>query len=336
MLVVERSGYEGPRVGEHLTPDARPLLESLGLWEGFGAGSHRPSSGVSAAWGSHRLNQLDYMFNVHGTGFSLDRARFDRALADVAVAAGADLVADARLVALARATDGWRARVAAEARPEAQVAARFLVDATGRAASIGRRLGGARRVTDQLVALCGWLPAGPSTEREVDRLLVEAVDSGWWYATGLPGGRRVAVFLSDRDLVPHDEAAARLAWTRGLARTRHVRTLLDGRESPDTFRVRAANSYVMEPLVGRRWLAVGDAASAFDPLSSMGILKALTGAMRAADAVAGALAGDQTYAEAYAEHEVQEFRRYLEERRRFYGRELRWTDQPFWRRRQSE
>jgi flavin-dependent dehydrogenase len=335
VLLLERSRYEGPRVGEHLTPDTQPLLESLGLWERFRAGSHRPSSGVSAAWGSERLNQLDYVFSIYGAGWNLDRARFDRMLADAAVAAGAELILDARLVALKSNGEGWHARLVGGARGDDRLSARFLVDATGRAASVARRLGSERRVIDQLVALCAWLPPGPSIERETERLLVEAMDAGWWYATGLPGGRRVAVFLSDRDLLPHGPAAARLAWTQALARTRHVQTLLDGCGSPDTFRLRPANSYILDPLAGPRWLAVGDAASALDPLSSMGILKSLLSGMRAASAVSRCLAGDEGEVAAYAEQEGREFRRYLDERREFYERERRWRDHPFWRSRQS-
>ena len=332
--MLERSRYEGPRVGEHLTPDTQPLLESLGLWERFRAGSHRPSTGVSAAWGSDRLNQLDYLFSIYGTGWNLDRAQFDLMLADAAVAAGTELIIGARLVSLEQSDERWRARMVGGARGDERLRARFLVDATGRAAAVARRLGSERRVIDELLALCAWLSPGPSTDRETERLLVEAVDAGWWYAAGLPGGRRVAVFLSDRDFLPHGAAAARLAWTQGLARARHVQALLDGCDSPETFRLRAANSYILEPLTGPRWLAVGDAASALDPLSSMGILKSLLSGMRAASAIARCLAGDDADVAAYAEHEAREFTRYLGERRQLYGRERRWPDHPFWRRRQ--
>ena len=51
---------------------------------------------------------------------------------------------------------------------------------------------------------------------------------------------------------------------------------------------------------GDGWVAAGDAACAFDPLSGQGIFKALDGGMRAAEAVAlfaGELAEDLPYVE---------------------------------------
>jgi hypothetical protein len=42
---------------------------------------HLPSHGIQAAWGSAELFDTDFIFNPYGTGWHLDRRRFDAMLA---------------------------------------------------------------------------------------------------------------------------------------------------------------------------------------------------------------------------------------------------------------
>src|SRR5215470_6155457 len=86
--VVERTSYEAARVGEHLSPDCQPVLESLALWARFIDSGHLPSDGIRVAWGGDSLYERDYMFSPYGRGWNLDRRRFDATLAADAAAAG--------------------------------------------------------------------------------------------------------------------------------------------------------------------------------------------------------------------------------------------------------
>src|SRR5207247_2461927 len=75
-----------------------------------------------------------------------------------------------------------------------EIHARVLVDATGRAAAVARRLGARRLCHDRLVCAYAVLDG----ERAEDgRSLVESCRDGWWYATPLPGGRALAGFFTD-------------------------------------------------------------------------------------------------------------------------------------------
>jgi flavin-dependent dehydrogenase len=335
VVVIERSRYEEPRVGEHLPPDAQPVLEQLGLWERFRAGPHLPSPGVSAAWGGEAFREQDYLFSPYGQGWNLDRGAFDAMLADAARTAGADVLTATHLASIERDAGTWRARLAGGARDGHTLAARFVVDATGRAAALARRFGSRRRAHDNLVGLCAWLPRGTHA-REDRRLVVEAAEIGWWYTTLLPGDRRVAVLLTDRDLMPAGTAGARALWTDQLARTRTIRARVGTSGIPASFRLRAANTYMLDRVTGESWLAAGDAASAFDPLSSMGILKGLRNGVAAAGALARSLAGEEHALAAYAREVEGEFTRYLRDRHQVYARERRWADAPFWSRRAGD
>jgi hypothetical protein len=95
-------------------------------------------------------------------------------------------------------------------------------------------------------------------------------------------------------------------------------------------RLALARSHLLHPVAGPRWLAIGDAASSFDPLSSQGIAKALRAGLRAADVIR---TGRD---EAYGQQIAAEFERYLETREHFYRIEARWPQHPFWNRRHGK
>jgi flavin-dependent dehydrogenase len=86
--------------------------------------------------------------------------------------------------------------------------------------------------------------------------------------------------------------------------------------------------------VGAGWIAAGDAALAFDPLSSQGILTALYTGMRAAEAVVATHHGDRVALAHYAARIDAIAATYHQQLRQYYAIEQRWHDAPFWRKRQ--
>ena len=120
-------------------------------------------------------------------------------------------------------------------------------------------------------------------------------------------------------------------WRRALGETRHVGPLLataafDGRPQA----LEACGSRLDRPC-GERWIACGDAALAFDPISGQGIFAALHGGMSAGRAVHEALDGRGAGLEAYASRLQEVRRRYLLRCSATYRSERRWPEEPFWR-----
>jgi len=54
VVVLERSGYEHPRIGDTLPPEARVPLASLGVWDRFLEQRHGPAPGTLSVWGQAR------------------------------------------------------------------------------------------------------------------------------------------------------------------------------------------------------------------------------------------------------------------------------------------
>jgi flavin-dependent dehydrogenase len=325
------------KIGEALPPAARPLLRDLRILDELGSDGHLPSYGTVAAWGDDEPAGMDFVFDPNGHGWHLDRVRFEARLRDAAGGAGAVIREATKVEQASRAHDGrWTLGLSDR---RGRVTTRALVDATGRPAVLARQRGARRHRDDRLVCVFAVFAASPRDEDT--RTLVEAVRDGWWYAALVPGGRRVVAFMTDADLA--DRALrTRAGFTAAVGATAHVaRTLWKGTSEPAELAARmdfgprtaAAHSSLLESPAGRGWVAVGDAALAYDPLSSQGILTALVTGQEGGRALHGFLAGEKDAIPAYVARVAAIAGAYRVNRERFYALERRWPDAEFWRRR---
>src|SRR5436190_975227 len=79
--------------------------------------------------------------------------------------------------------------------------ATWLIDVTGRRASVARRLGLKREILDQMVAIHRTPTAANGADQD-GLLFLEALPHGWWYSVLIPSRRRVFSFQTDADLLP--------------------------------------------------------------------------------------------------------------------------------------
>jgi 2-polyprenyl-6-methoxyphenol hydroxylase-like FAD-dependent oxidoreductase len=166
--------------------------------------------------------------------------------------------------------------------------------------------------------------------------LVEAVRSGWWYSARLPDEKLMVVYFTDCDLLDH-KVLKTSGWFALLRETEHTSNrVLEGDYSPLAKpHMLAAHGARLDVVSGERWLAVGDAAAAYDPLSSYGISSALGAGFYAASAIVDFLAGNQDALPAYRRIIEQSYAQYLSLHQDYYALERRWPDELFWRRRQE-
>ena len=352
VLLVAGSDDAGFKVGEGLPPNARSLLRDLGVLERVLADGHRASPGACAFWGDASPHANDFLFHLHGHGLQLDRSHFDAMLRDAAAQAGAQVVPDAfvriltagdaahpNIIAL-RSVDARRVDTRSHA-ATGSIEADWLIDATGRAASLARALGARKIAHDTQIAFHQRLRSARDDDHD-GRTWVEAVRDGWWYSVLLPSRERLIAFITDADLCDH----RRLLNDDGLWRARagapalHALCMAHGYAPATRASGADASGCHLDHAAGMRWLAVGDAALAFDPLSSKGISNAMYTGLRAADALLRHARGDHPHGDVaaidgYARHLLDIHRVYREQLRAFHAMEARWPDAPYWSRRQA-
>jgi flavin-dependent dehydrogenase len=274
----------------------------------------------------------EYYATVPGRGINLRRELFDESLAQRAEQAGATLRFGTRLQALTREVDGYTATLRGPDGPTT-LRADLVVDASGRRAVAARELGATRHRYDGLIGLLGRVEGCTPTD-EPGRVHIESVEDGWWYGVVLPGGSLLATFMTDAALVRQYPCAAPDVWKKRLETSRLLGPLArTGRWSGRLAAFDAATQSV-ELEERPNFLPVGDAATAYDPLSSWGITKGILDGHAGAEALARELGGEPG---AVADHRARRLRDFESHRARqldFYRAETRWTRSPFWRSRQ--
>jgi flavin-dependent dehydrogenase len=337
VTVVDSGESQRDKVGETIAPSARALFESLGLMEGFLAQHHLPCYANRSAWGSRRLEEQHFIAEPFGHGWHLDRKRFDGYLLGAARNAGATVQSQASVTAFEPQAAGWLLRVTAETSRDTAIATRWVIDATGRSSWFARRLGVARRVDDRLVGLVGFLGASPRRFEDTTTL-VEAVSDGWWYSALLPDSRLVAVYFTDADFVEGSGANRPDFWRQRMSEARGTSARIGrhGGVLPANVRVANAGSACLETVAGANWLAVGDAAMSYDPLTSSGIVAAMGGGSEGAASIQQAIGGDDGALGRYERRIHEAYERYRRMLSAYYHEEKRWADRPFWKRRSAD
>jgi flavin-dependent dehydrogenase len=335
VAVVERSAAPAPRIGESLPAAARRLFSDMGLLESFLGQGHAPCYGNRSVWGDPHPREIDSLRDADGHGWHLDRVRFEQWLRDAAVSRGAELIVPATVERIERDGDGWSVDIA-RGSDVVTLYPKIVIDAAGRAAPLARRLGAQTRVEDRLI--CGWIYGRDEGDGGRGLTFVEATVDGWWYTAPMPNGRRVLAFHTDADLPAARIASDRDALLASARSTNELSALLDaaGFVAEETSGFTAAHTSILEPCAGPGFLAAGDAALAFDPLSSQGLLNALFTGLAAAEAADSHLRGDAEALSRYRATIAGIASAYRDHLALWYGMERRWPDAPFWKRRHSE
>ncbi|GJJ10927.1 hypothetical protein Clacol_005156 [Clathrus columnatus] len=289
MQIQDPSKFQSSKIGESLPAEARRILPHLHpnvlsqLEQDTLGGIHSKCTGTASAWASSELQESFAIMNPFGSSWHLDRAAFDESLRSIvkSVCAKKNLE-KTKFTGVEKSKQKWT--VSAKdpgSGVEQQYQAKWVVDASGRKASLGRALGAKTIKNDSLFATYALF-----TSLSIDndhRTLIEATETGWWYTSQLSNQTRVVVYHTD-DRDPSSKQARKWGGFLDLlyGNTQHISDLLSGNDYQPVLDgnfprgTPACSSYLEPPGdESQCWIAVGDAAMAFDPLSSQGMITAM-------------------------------------------------------------
>lgn len=322
--VLDRPRRSRPATIESLPAAALPLLERLGLRGEFLADGHPQVRANRSCWAGPQPLERPALLDAYGQGWHLDRARFDAMLRQGVLRAGVSFL-EARVAATSYQQGAFGVELTSPGGDRAELRARGIVDATGRGAAAARALGARLVCAQRLIAVCAQSVRSASSAESDAVSFVEATQEGWWYSAPTRAGPYAVQFFTQPAL-----------WRKSRDIAAHLRLApltseRVGALSSGAPRVCSARSAYASPCAGPGWVAVGDAACAYDPLAASGLMMALRSGLRAAHALACWLSEGQTSAlDRYARMQRAAFDRYWVQRMRLYALERRWPRSPFW------
>jgi flavin-dependent dehydrogenase len=246
--------------------------------------------------------------------FQVPRARWDELLLRHAEESGVIVREGHRAVDAAFEPDGVTLRYAGPDGVEQTTRVAALVDASGRAGFLARKLG--RYEHDpmlQLVAVHAQYEGVPRAEGRPagDIRVLTRPDVGWIWLIPISETVTSVGAVVPKELHRREaKATAEECLDHYLHTTPASPAVMQSARRVSAARFDADYSYLATKMAGDRWVAVGDSGAFLDPIFSTGVLLAMQGGLEAAAAIdAGLRAGDLS-ARRFARYERTVRKRY--------------------------
>lgn len=324
--VVEAQLHPSNKPGEALPPNAKPLLKKLGLTHLVEDPKHIHYYGNKVRWGTDDLQEKEFLRDIYGYGYLLDRIYFENQLRAHLKKNGADFFEGYKLKKLVNESEGLEMSI--EKGGEVHTFnPRFIVDATGRKASVCHQLGNSKLQLDTQFVLTFSVSLKAEIERQI---YVESTENGWWYAAPKSATELTLMFFTLKEIIPSKPNLPAFLRTELDASPHLSQWIQQETLDFDNVKLMPSGTSKLEVPYGKNWLAVGDAAYSFDPISSYGITSALASGFYGGNALASALQQQEDAFLTYRYVMETAFEAYLEKLALYYGQEKRWGDSVYW------
>lgn len=322
VVVIERERFPRYQIGESLLSATLPILAHTGVLPKVERAGFVKKPGGTFLWGSHAA-PWTFFFREDPGGYEhayhVIRAEFDEILLRHAESLGAEvrecesaieIETAGPCVVRTRAADGV----------EREIESRYVVDASGQHALLGRAEG-LREFNPffKNLAIWSYWSGAERLEGEArDTVLSAAYDDGWfWYIPLHDGTMSVGTVIDAARFRERSQGGGlEPLYEQLVARCPAIATRVAPGERVGPVRVIRDYSYSSKNFVVGRALLAGDAACFIDPIFSTGVHLACLAGLLAADALDDALDGRADEAEALAGYETR-YRAAFERYRRF-------------------
>lgn len=308
-------------LAETLPPSALVLLEELNLLAVFEATAIRKTYGYHSLWGNTQLQTTDFFYsNPFKFGLKLNK----QATLDVLKKEVGDSVLSYNQMHEIKRADAEICVTIRQNKAQQTIKGKWIVDATGRNRALLHSLNIPIKDHDDIMAFSCHLPKTdhPTLIHDV---YTESFAQGWGIVSALSEQKQVMTLFTRKSNGIHQNLSQYDYWNEILADTLYLKDFL-AEKPPIQIIGKKANSSAPQAFSSNNWIAIGDAAFTFDPLSSHGITNAIYTAKKALQLITDpAYNSDQHQADF---HEI--FSAYLTSKNGMYQQEQRWPEEAFW------
>ncbi|PKG41476.1 FAD-dependent monooxygenase [Psychroflexus sp. MES1-P1E] len=332
VLVIEGQAIGDELIGENCPPNTILLLKQLRVAKAFYKGNHAPCPGYASVWGRADVGYNDFIVNPLGPSWRLDRKAFDSMLADEARRLSAQIHWSTQFLDAIKVEKGYALRLRDRiANAEYKVNARFVVDASGANSRFAKAIGISKIIEDRLFAsirIASIAKGKPSKQ-----IQIEAVPEGWWYNAALPDNRIITMMLSEKENIAALQDSQHEGFEAQLANTTFIAERLKKLKLKEhQYYTRPVYSGILPVIEGKDWVAIGDAASSYDPIAAYGIYKGISDGIRVTSKILAFFNGEEEL-NSFSAFVNERYVNYKKNRDYVYAIEQRWYDAPFWNKR---
>ena len=284
VLLLEKSHFPRHVVGESLLPSMMPILEDFGLLEEVEALNFPRKTGGTFIWGKSD-EPWDVFFSNNPFlpfpyAYHVDRAVFDEILLNHAKNVGATVREGVEVTGAVKDEDGRVCGVTwtDNAGQQQESRASFVVDASGRAAVLGRQVN--KRVYDDQMRQVAFYTyykdiVGPPELRE-GHVIIESCPRGWFWYIPMHGsalGDASVGLVTGREFKDEYAAMGKEAFfAKALEDAPYTQGMLGPRaEQVQPMRSIVDWAYTCTQAAGPGYFLAGDAAAFLDPMLSTGV-----------------------------------------------------------------
>jgi flavin-dependent dehydrogenase len=313
LVTREMSGSPLP---ESIPPSCGKLFDLLGIRDVIDAAGFARTTGNSVWWGSGDLRVEQFAGGERG--WQVTAHALESILQDAARAAHARIRCD---------------RVTLDSIPTDPA---FILDCTGRTGVIARSRGWRQHESDRrtVALVAAWRPAAPWAIPDPTHTVLESYADGWAWSVPSPDGHRfVTVMVDPRTSDLARGEPARTVYLTEIAKTVRFAQLLEHASMSGGPWGWDCSMYGSTRYADDTTLIVGDAGSFIDPLSSIGVKKALASGWLAAVAAHTALVRPEMRATAFdffAAREAEVYASFRSLTMRFLASAAVAHTNPFW------
>ncbi len=312
VALFEREVFPRFKVGESLVPATMLLLQRLGALDPVARGGFQVKYGASFLDQETGLGHDFYFLKGMpwpNWTYNVPRAQFDTILLEHSRKQGVTVYQPATVARVSLDAEGVDLGVET-AGEHTDYRARFLVDASGRDAFLASREGRRRRVPNlgKVALFAHYRGADRFPGIQEGNIRLYLFNGGWfWWIPFTNDVTSVGAVLHARTVREHAGTPEDL-FESVVRRCDAVREHL-GRAERVTPIHRVANfAYTNTPIVGDRFLSVGDAIAFIDPIFSSGVFIAMRSGELAAETILAAFASDRFSARRFARYERRVWR----------------------------
>ncbi len=287
-----------------------------------------------SAWGTNDWTYNDSINNLEGGGWHILRHKFDAALRQIAKQNGATFFSSKLNNITPKAENNFRYQVTLQNNSSKNlpkmISSKWIVDASGRSSCVLKKMGVIHQQFENQMAAIAWLKPKQNDMDKTTR--IKSVEKGWWYTAPLPDESRVVSFHG----LPNEVAAMvknNELFTQQFNAANIYQYSINSLDIVEGIKAKYAHVSLADKFAGENWLAVGDAALSFDPLSSQGIFFALYSGIRGAETIAAATEAPNNLngiLDSYKEKVKSVFVQNQQMRKLHYTMEQRYTKLPYW------